>query len=33
LLVIRGSKPGDSLVYLDSEPIPLLFHFGRSPAR
>ena len=28
LLVIRGSKPGDSLVYLDSEPIPLLFHFG-----
>ena len=28
LLVIRGSKPGDSLVYLDGEPIPLLFHFG-----
>ncbi|HYS10142.1 MAG TPA: TonB-dependent receptor [Myxococcales bacterium] len=27
-LVIRGSKPGDSLVYLDSEPIPLLFHFA-----
>src|SRR5262249_47451479 len=27
-LVIRGSKPGDSLVYLDGEPIPLLFHFG-----
>jgi TonB family protein len=26
-LVIRGSKPGDSLVYLDGEPIPLLFHF------
>ena len=28
LLVIRGSKPGDSLVYLDREPIPLLYHFG-----
>jgi TonB family protein len=27
-LVIRGSKPGDSLVYLDGEPIPLLYHFG-----
>lgn len=27
-LVIRGSKPGDSVVYLDSEPLPLLFHFG-----
>src|SRR5215510_7086071 len=27
-LVIRGSNPGDSLVYLDSEPIPLLYHFG-----
>ena len=28
LLVIRGSDPGDSLVYLDGEPIPLLYHFG-----
>jgi TonB family protein len=28
LLVVRGSKPGDSLVYLDGESIPLLFHFG-----
>ena len=28
LLVIRGSKPGDSFVYLDGEPIPLLYHFG-----
>src|SRR5205085_3697697 len=28
LLVIRGSKPGDSLVYLDGEPIPLIYHFG-----
>jgi TonB family protein len=28
LLVIRGSNPGDSLVYLDGEPIPLLYHFG-----
>src|SRR5262249_15925922 len=27
-LVIRGSKPGVSLVYLDGEPIPLLWHFG-----
>src|SRR5438105_1342652 len=31
-LVIRGSKPGDSLVYLDGEPIPLLFHFGALSA-
>ncbi|MFL5246891.1 MAG: TonB-dependent receptor domain-containing protein [Myxococcales bacterium] len=28
LLVVRGSNPGDSLVYLDGEPIPLLYHFG-----
>ena len=28
LLVIRGSNPGDSLVYLDGQPIPLLYHFG-----
>ena len=28
LLVVRGSNPGDSLVYLDAEPIPLLYHFG-----
>src|SRR5260370_1053059 len=28
VLLIRGSNPGDSLVYLDGEPIPLLFHFG-----
>ena len=28
LLVIRGSKPGDSLVFLDGEPIPLIYHFG-----
>src|SRR3954462_9844274 len=27
MLVIRGSKPGDSGVYLDGEPIPLLYHF------
>jgi len=27
-LVIRGSNPGDSLVFLDGEPIPLLYHFG-----
>jgi TonB family protein len=27
MLVIRGSKPGDSLVYLDGEPIPQLYHF------
>ncbi len=27
-LVIRGSKPGDSFVDLDGEPIPLLYHFG-----
>ncbi len=28
LLVIRGSKPGDSLVFLDGQQIPLLYHFG-----
>ena len=28
LLVIRGSKPGDSLVFLDGEPVPLIYHFG-----
>src|SRR5207253_4760668 len=27
MLVVRGSKPGDSLVYLDGEEIPLLYHF------
>lgn len=27
-LVIRGSKPGDSLAYLDGLRIPLLYHFG-----
>jgi len=27
MLVVRGSKPGDSEVYLDGEPIPLLYHF------
>src|SRR3989441_4862621 len=37
-LVIRGSKPGDSVVYLDGEPIPLLYHFAAlsstfNPAR
>jgi TonB family protein len=26
-LVVRGSKPGDSLVYLDGQPIPQLYHF------
>ena len=28
MLVIRGSKPGDSSVFLDGEPLPLLYHFG-----
>jgi outer membrane receptor protein involved in Fe transport len=28
LLVIRGSKPGDSLVFLDGQPVPLIYHFG-----
>ena len=32
LLVVRGSKPGDSLVYIDAEPVPLLFHFGAISA-
>jgi TonB family protein len=28
LLVIRGSNPGDSLVFLDGLNLPLLYHFG-----
>ena len=27
MLVIRGSNPGDSHVFLDGEPIPMLYHF------
>lgn len=28
LLVVRGSEPTETLVYVDGVPIPLLFHFG-----
>jgi len=28
LLVVRGSEPNQTLVYVDGVPIPLLFHFG-----
>jgi TonB family protein len=28
LLVVRGSDPGDTEVFLDGIPIPLVFHFG-----
>jgi TonB family protein len=28
LLVVRGSEPSETLVYVDGVPIPLLFHFG-----
>jgi TonB family protein len=28
LLVVRGSEPSDTIVYLDGIPVPLLFHFG-----
>ncbi len=28
LLVVRGSEPSDTIVYLDGVPVPLLFHFG-----
>jgi TonB family protein len=28
LLVVRGSEPNQTLVYVDGIPIPLLFHFG-----
>lgn len=28
LLVLRGSAPGDSRVYLEGQEIPLLYHFG-----
>jgi TonB family protein len=27
-LIVRGSSPGDSSVYFDSIPMPLLYHFG-----
>jgi len=27
-LIVRGSAPGDSQVFLDSAPVPLLYHFG-----
>ncbi len=28
LLVVRGSEPSETIVYVDGMPIPLLFHFG-----
>lgn len=28
LLIIRGSSPGDSLIMMDSHPIPIAYHFG-----
>jgi TonB family protein len=28
LLVVRGSEPSETVVYVDGVPIPLLFHFG-----
>jgi TonB family protein len=28
LLVVRGSEPAETVVYVDGVPIPLLFHFG-----
>jgi TonB family protein len=28
LLVVRGSEPNQTIVYVDGVPIPLLFHFG-----
>jgi outer membrane receptor protein involved in Fe transport len=28
LLVVRGSEPNETIVYVDGVPIPLLFHFG-----
>jgi TonB family protein len=27
-IIIRGSRPEDSQIYIDSMPVPLLFHFG-----
>ena len=32
ILVMRGSSPDDSAVYLDGHPIPLLYHFGGGPS-
>jgi TonB family protein len=28
LLVVRGSEPAETIVYLDGIPVPLLYHFG-----
>src|SRR5512133_318198 len=28
LLVVRGSEPAETIVYLDGIPVPILFHFG-----
>ncbi|AKF04881.1 TonB family protein / TonB-dependent receptor [Sandaracinus amylolyticus] len=28
VLLVRGSAPGDSQVFLDGNPVPLLYHFG-----
>jgi TonB family protein len=28
LLVVRGSEPSETVVYVDGVPVPLLFHFG-----
>ncbi|HET6343828.1 MAG TPA: TonB-dependent receptor, partial [Myxococcota bacterium] len=32
ILVMRGSSPDDSAVYLDNHTIPLLYHFGGGPS-
>lgn len=32
ILVMRGSSPDDSAVYLDGHPVPLLYHFGGGPS-
>jgi TonB family protein len=32
ILVMRGSSPDESGVYLDGHPVPLLYHFGGGPS-
>jgi TonB family protein len=32
MLIIRGAMPGDSNVYIDGVPVPLLYHFFNGPS-
>ncbi|MFC1610538.1 TonB family protein [Myxococcota bacterium] len=32
IMVMRGSSPDESAVYIDGHPVPLLYHFGGGPS-